>query len=66
MARIDECDNDECGRPFYVSEIGGKMPGTKESEVITCPHCGWTKTERSNGAFQTSPLSAEAEADYLR
>ncbi len=57
MSRIDECGNDECGRPFHVSEIGGQMPGTKESEVITCPHCGWTKTEHSNGAFRTSPLS---------
>ena len=66
MSRIDECGNDECRRPFYVSEFGGQMPGTKESEEITCPHCGWTKTERSNGVFRTSALSDEAEAEYLR
>lgn len=38
------------------------MPGTKESEDITCPHCGNTFTERSNGAFKTHPLQDEAES----
>lgn len=41
------------------------MPGTKESEEIRCPHCGDTKTERSNGAFMTSALSEEAEEKYM-
>lgn len=62
MSRIDKCR--KCERPFYVSEIGGSMPGTKESEDITCPHCGNTTTERSNGTFKTSVLSAEAEEKF--
>ena len=24
----------KCGRPFFVSEIGGEMPGSKEREEI--------------------------------
>jgi DNA-directed RNA polymerase subunit RPC12/RpoP len=59
MSRIDVCDS--CEKPFFVSEIGGRMPGARESEEISCPHCGHTFTERSNGAFVTSQLSREAE-----
>lgn len=65
MSRIDECGNDDCRRPFHVSEVGIKTAGGKEPEEITCPHCGWTTTERSLGVFRTSPLSAEDEAEYL-
>ena len=62
MSEIEECR--KCGRPFYVSEIGGRMPGTKESEDIECPHCGHTMTRRSNGVFRTAKLSAEAEEKW--
>ena len=62
MSDIEECG--KCGRPFYVSEVGGVMPGTKELEEIRCPHCGHTFTRRSNGVFQTSKLSAEAEEKW--
>lgn len=62
MSRIDECR--KCGRPFHVIEIGGQMPGTSESEEISCPHCRDTFTERSNGAFRTSALSPEAEFQW--
>ncbi len=52
--RIENCE--KCQKRYSVTEIGGGMPGTKESEDITCPHCGNTFTERSNGAFKTSAL----------
>jgi transposase-like protein len=58
--RIEKCD--KCHKRYSVIEIGGGMPGTKESEEITCPHCGNTFTERSNGAFKTTPLPDEADS----
>ena len=63
MAEIEKCR--QCGRPFYVTQIGGQMPGTKEREDIICPHCRYTTTEISNGSFNTSSLSLEAEAKWL-
>ena len=63
MSRIDKCE--VCKLPFYVSEIGGKTVGCKESEEIKCPHCGNTTTEHSNGFFQTSKLSPEAEKNWI-
>lgn len=62
MSRIDECQ--PCQRPFYVSEIGAGMPGTKEREDIPCPYCDHTTTEISNGVFSTSKLSAPVEAAW--
>ena len=59
MSEIQECR--ACGKPFYINEIGGQMPGTKESEEIVCPHCGDTTSRRSNGSFSTSKLSPKAE-----
>jgi hypothetical protein len=55
----------DCARPFYVTEVGGHMPGTKEPDTISCPHCygEWGK-ESSNGAFQTAKLSSEAEKKW--
>jgi hypothetical protein len=64
MSRIDECL--KCGQPFYVNEIGGQMPGGRESEDISCPHCRHTFTERSSGTFRTSTLSAEAELQWKK
>lgn len=61
---IERCSKDECRRPFQLSEIGGQMPGTKESEDISCPYCSHTITRRSNGFFQTHELSPEHEAEY--
>lgn len=59
MSEVEKCR--ACGKPYWVSEIGGQMPGTRESEDISCPHCGHTITRRSNGAFTTSKLTPEAE-----
>lgn len=54
--RIEKCD--KCENRYSVTEIGGGMPGTKESEDITCPHCGNTFTERSNiNLVQVAKLS---------
>lgn len=61
---IERCSNIDCRRPFEVSEFGGQMPGTKESEEITCPHCQHTITRRSNGVFRTYALSSEREKEY--
>jgi DNA-directed RNA polymerase subunit RPC12/RpoP len=66
MQRVDRCINKYCRRPFYVIQKGGQMPGTKESEEITCPHCGHSKTERSNGVFDTSEMTAEDERQWLK
>mgnify|MGYP003945536857 CR=1 FL=1 len=55
--RIETCEN--CEKRYSVTEIGGGMPGSKESEEIQCPHCGNSFTERSNGAFKTSKLPDE-------
>jgi DNA-directed RNA polymerase subunit RPC12/RpoP len=60
--RIEACVS--CTRPFEISEIGGGMPGTKESEDITCPYCDFTRTERSNGMFRTHKLSEEREKQW--
>jgi len=60
---IEKCR--QCGRPFQVNEIGGKLPGTRESEDIECPHCGDVTTRRSNAFFRTSKLSSEAEKRWL-
>jgi DNA-directed RNA polymerase subunit RPC12/RpoP len=60
---IETCSN--CGKPYDVAEIGGAMPGTREPEEITCPHCFHSYTRRSNGTFQTSKLTHEQEVGYL-
>jgi DNA-directed RNA polymerase subunit RPC12/RpoP len=61
---IERCHNKACSRPFQVSEIGGNMPGSKESEDITCPYCRYTITRNSNGGFRTHALSSEQEAEF--
>jgi hypothetical protein len=61
---IERCSAKACRRPFEISETGGSMPGSKEPEDITCPHCGHTITRRSNGVFNTHALTAEREAEY--
>lgn len=55
VSEIEQCI--KCGKKYQVSEMGGGMPGTKESEDITCPYCMNTIHRRSNGVFVTSPVS---------
>lgn len=61
---IERCEKPECKRPFSVSEYSLQMPGTKDREDITCPYCGYTYTQISNGFFQTKALSPQEEADF--
>ena len=62
--QVERCNSDKCRRPFSVREMGGQMPGTKESEEITCPYCNHTLTRRSNGFFKTNALSPDLEAEF--
>lgn len=59
MPRIEKCI--ACNKNYEVSELGGHMPGTKESEDITCPYCGNTTTRRSNGTFMTHALPEDKQ-----
>lgn len=61
---IERCSNEKCHRPFQVMEYKLQMPGTKEREDISCPHCGHTTTQISNGFFRTSALSPEQETEF--
>ncbi|MFL1916795.1 hypothetical protein ACJW8B_15570 [Plesiomonas shigelloides] len=58
---IEKCQ--KCGKHYEVFEQGGQMPGTKESEDITCPYsgCGYTITRRSNGYFVTHALPEDKQ-----
>jgi len=53
MSRTRQCP--KCENYYTVSEIGGGMPGCKESEEIYCPHdnCDYMYKQRSSGTFQT-------------
>lgn len=61
MSEVETCSNPSCGKKFGLSEIGGQMPGSKESEEITCPYCSYTVTRRSNGVFQTHELPKDQQ-----
>lgn len=63
---IERCRNVECRRPFSVSEYQLGMPGTKDRESISCPHCHHSYERMSNGFFQTSKLSEAAEKEFCK
>jgi len=52
------CENTKCQGIFEVSQIGGKMPGTKEKEIIECPFCGHQTFEMCNGTWSCKPTKA--------
>ena len=58
--RVETCE--KCQKRYKVIEISGGMPGTREREDISCPHCGHTYTERSNGVFITRALPDAADS----
>ena len=60
--KMEECNR--CGRPYYVTEQGGRMPVTGESVDISCPHCGYTLTRSTKGLSRTSTLTPEREAEW--
>lgn len=59
MEDIENCNN--CGKKYYVIEIGGGMPGGREPEEISCPFCRHTFTRRSSGGFRTTPVSEDKQ-----
>lgn len=59
---IEKCINPKCGKKFSYSEVGGGMPGTKESEECLCPYCGTVAfRQRINGVFVTSEINQDEE-----
>lgn len=59
---IANCVNEKCGKKFSYAEIGGRMPGTKESEECSCPYCFTVAfTKRIDGVFQTSKIEQDDE-----
>lgn len=58
---IEKCRG--CGKNYSVSEQGGNMPGSKESEEIRCPYsgCGHKISRRSNGYFVTHELPEDQQ-----
>jgi len=59
---IETCVNPKCGKKFSYTEIGGGMPGTKESEECSCPYCGTVAfTSRIDGVFITSKIEQDDE-----
>ena len=59
MEETERCQ--KCNKRFGVSELGGGMPGTKEREDITCPHCRYTIQRTSDGVFQTHALPEDKQ-----
>lgn len=52
---MEKCTNENCGKSFHVSKIGGGVPGGKELEPVICPYCDMTtKTEMTSAVFSTS------------
>ena len=59
---IETCVNKACGKKFSYTEIGGGMPGTKDTEECTCPYCGTTAfTSRIGGVFISSKIKQDDE-----
>lgn len=51
---METCTNESCKKDFYVSKIGGGVPGGKEREPVICPYCGTTvRTEMTSATFST-------------
>ena len=51
---MEQCNNSECEKEFYVSSIGGGVPGGKELEPVISPYCGTTvRTEMTSATFTT-------------
>lgn len=57
MPEIETCS--DCGKKYSIIELGGGVPGGKESEEIICPYCGYSYTRRSSGVFRTYKLPDE-------
>lgn len=54
---MEQCNNPECKKEFYVSSMGGGVPGGKDLEPIICPYCETTvRTEVTSATFTTSKV----------
>jgi len=54
---METCSNESCKKDFYVTAIGGGVPGGKEREPILCPYCGTTvRVEMTSATFSTRKI----------
>ncbi|WKT60062.1 hypothetical protein Q2E61_14285 [Microbulbifer thermotolerans] len=51
---MEQYNNPECKKEFYVSSIGGGVPGGKELEPVIFSYCGTTvRIEMTSATFTT-------------
>lgn len=62
--KIETCPNPDCRRPFGITEIGGRMPVSKQLEDLICPHCRHNNPRPSYGVYRTHPLTREEERQW--
>lgn len=59
---IEICKNDDCKKKFSYTQMGGNMPGTKESEEVRCPYCMTVAfSQRISGVFQSHEMDQDEE-----
>ena len=61
---IELCEFESCQKPFNVFEHKLAMPGTREKEPVTCPHCSHTIQKSTNGWWTTSILSERQQKEF--
>jgi len=61
------CTCEKCNGVFKAEEVGPKMPGCKDKELITCPYCKANCGEHmANGWFQSFKLSKEEQDKHRK
>ncbi|MGP9552305.1 MULTISPECIES: hypothetical protein [unclassified Halomonas] len=54
---MERCTNKDCNKDFYVTSMGGGVPGGKELEPVICPYCGTVvRTEMTSATFSTRKI----------
>ena len=54
---MEKCTNQDCNKSFYVTSMGGGMPGGKELEPVICPYCETVvRTEMTSATFSTQKI----------
>lgn len=60
-----KCSNEQCGKRFSYSIIGGGVPGGKEMEELNCPYCGHVVDRRMmSGSFLVSKITLDKSTPY--
>lgn len=60
MNNTERCNNRDCNKEFYVSSMGGGVPGGKDLEPITCPYCNTVvRTEMTSATFSSSKIESK-------